>query len=241
MTEPSTPKLIELLAAGYVVGNLSSQELAEFEQLLADHPELTQEVEQLQTTCDRLLIGLHEVPPPPSLWHTIQATIYRSMQFAPASRRWFLRWQPVLGSIAVLLILGLGVDNYRLRQDLLVAHDIHMLLQDSNTQLFTLQHVSPTNTASGRFVVNLDQQKGILIVQHLTTPPDGYTYRLWTVMGNDEIPCGEVNIPRNGAVFQQFLMPADLYDNKISGLVMTLEPSQLNRYPLGAVVMKSTI
>ncbi len=238
MTEPLTPQTIELLIAGYVVGNLTSPELEEFEQLLTQHPELTQEVKQLDEICDRLICGLHEVQPPPDLWSTIATVANNSVQQVPRARSPYLSWKPIWGSIAILLILGLGIDNYRLRQELNAASEINVLLQNSQTRLFPLKHITP-NFASGSFVVNLAQGKGILTLQDLPIPPQGYVYRLWVMVDRDQIPCGIVNINTKGLTSEQFFLPIDLYEDGISGVFITLESSQLSRYPTGSIVMQN--
>jgi anti-sigma-K factor RskA len=240
MTESSTPESIELLMAGYVVGNLTAAELIEFERLLAQQPELAQEVNQLEATCDRVIAGLHEVQPPLHLWTNIRTQIDdRSSGQIQLSGQGSLPWRRIFGSLAALLILGLGVDNYRLRQASNMAGEIDALLKHSQTRLFALKPTRNSNTASGSFVVNLEQQKGILTIQHLPIPPQGQTYRLWAIVDRDRLPCGQVHIDDRGATSEQFSMPADLYDNGISGIFITLESSQLSRYPTGSAVMQS--
>lgn len=239
MTESSTPESIDLLMAGYVVGDLTAAELSEFERLLAQQPELAQEVSQLDATCDRVMAGIHEVQPPPHLWTNIRTQIERQSidRIQPAQQR-SVPWGKIWGSLAALSILGLGIDNYRLRQASNMAGEIDALLKHSQTRLFALKSSNP-NAASGSFVVNLERQTGILKIQNLPTPPPGYTYRLWAIVDKDKLPCGQVHIDAKGAASEQFSMPADLYDNGITGMFVTLESSQLSRYPTGAAVMQS--
>ncbi len=244
MTDSSTPQPIELLTAGYVAGNLTAPELEEFQQLLAQNSELAVEVNQLQETCDRVITGLHEVQPPPHLWNTIRTAAIASEQPIPVSRQRSLPWNAITGSLAAVLIVALGIDNYQLRQALKGTTQINALLQHSQTHLFALQPVSSrdkSSASSGSFVVNLEQQTGILTVQNLPAPPNGHSYRLWAMVDGDRLPCGQVNINAQGATSAQFSMPADLYDNGISGVFITAEPTQLSRYPKGSVVMQSSL
>ncbi|MEM9908257.1 MAG: hypothetical protein AAF921_24870 [Cyanobacteria bacterium P01_D01_bin.44] len=53
----------QTLAAGYVLGDLSSDEMAQFQQLLMAHPELTQTVVDLQATLSMLPYGLPQQRP----------------------------------------------------------------------------------------------------------------------------------------------------------------------------------
>lgn len=238
MTEPLTPEAIETLAAGYVVGDLDRAEVEVFEQLLAENPALVAQVKQLQATLDQVVYGLNSVEPPPHLQSAILASA--TTAFQPSRHKQpRLTWRTVMGSVAALLILYLGVDNYRLRQDYRVAQDINTLLQQSQTQLFSLKAVNASDTAAGSFVVNLGQRQGILAVQNLVAPPKGKVYRLWAIADGEKIPCGTVKINPQGKVLDKFWMPADFYDAGISGLLVTLESSETSRYPTGSIVMQS--
>ncbi|UBF27948.1 anti-sigma factor [Kovacikia minuta CCNUW1] len=238
MTEPLTPEAIESLAAGYVVGDLDHAELEVFEQLLAENPALLAEVRRLQTTLDQVVYHLNSTEPPPHLQSAILASATTPFQ-SSRRRQSRLPWRAVIGSVAALLILVLGVDNYRLRRDYRFAQDINALLQNSQTQLFSLKAVNAADTASGSFMVNLEQRQGILVVQNLTEPPTGKVYRLWAIADGEKIPCGTLKINSQGKVLNKFWMPADFYDTGISSLFVTLESSETSRYPSGAIVMQS--
>jgi anti-sigma-K factor RskA len=239
MTESLTPEAIEILTAGYVVGDLDRAEAEVFEQLLAKDPALAAEVAGLQATLDQVVHSLNSVEPPPHLQSAILNSATATFQPSQHKRFW-LRWQTVMGGIAALLILYLGIENYRLRQDFRIAQDTNTLLQQSQTQLFSLKAVNTADAAVGSFVVNLGQRQGILAVQNLAAPPAGKVYRLWAIADGEKIPCGTLKINTQGKVLDKFWMPADFYDTGISGLFVTLESSENSRYPTGATVMKSS-
>jgi anti-sigma-K factor RskA len=240
MTEPLTPQAIETLAAGYVVGDLNPAELAVFEQLLKDDPTLAADVAQLQVTLDRVAHDLNSVEPPTHLRSAILATA-TVPQPTSQPKRLRVPWSAVLGSVAALLILYLGVENYQLRQERQIAQDINTLLQQSQTQLFSLKAVNSADPATGSFVVNLGQRQGILLVQNLAAPPANQVYRLWAIADGEKIPCGTLNTNAQGKVLAEFWMPADFYDTGISGLFVTLESSTSSRYPTGPVVIQSVL
>jgi anti-sigma-K factor RskA len=238
MTESLTPEAIEILAAGYAVGDLDHAEAEVFEQLLTENPALAVEVDQLRATLDQVVYSLNSVEPPPSLQSAILNSATATLQPSQA-KRFRIRWQTVMGGIAALLVLYLGVDNYRLRQDFRIAQDTNTLLQQSQTQLFSLKAVNASETAAGSFVVNLGQRQGILALQNLVAPPAGKVYRLWAIADGEKIPCGTLKINPQGKVLDKFWMPADFYDTGISGLFVTVESSETSRYPTGATVMQS--
>ena len=238
MTEPLTPETIATLAAGYVVGDLDHSEVEAFEQLLATNPALVAEVSRLQTTLDQVVYGFNSVAPPPHLQAAILEAATTTLQ--PSRRKpTQIPWRTVMGSVAALLILVLGADNYRLRQDARLAQEVNALLQQPQTQLFALKPVESSATAGGSFVVNLAQRQGVLAVQNLVAPPAGKVYRLWASADGETIPCGTVTRNAQGQVLNKFWMPADFYDTGISGFFVTLEASDTNRYPSGTIVMQS--
>jgi anti-sigma-K factor RskA len=57
----------QILAANYVLGELSGSEIKKFEAALANNPELQAEVDALQSAYDTLPQGLSPVTPPPDL------------------------------------------------------------------------------------------------------------------------------------------------------------------------------
>ncbi|WP_055075574.1 anti-sigma factor [Pseudanabaena sp. 'Roaring Creek'] len=210
--------------------------------MLIEYPEVTSNLNELQIVNDRLILGLNEVDPPPYLWSNIRDSAYKSLRQNLLAEKHVRRfpWKPILAGAIGLLVLGLGLDNYQLRQALKASSEIEALLQQPKTRLFALKQVN-NDKSLGSFVVNLDRQVGILTIPHLPNPPDGHTYRLWAIVDNDKLPCGQLNITSQGKIAQQFAMPVDLYDNGISAVLVTLESSSLSRYPKGTVVMQSEL
>jgi anti-sigma-K factor RskA len=237
MTESLTPESIEILAAGYVIGDLDRAELEICEQLLAENPEFSAAVQRLQATLNQVAHGLNSVEPPA---HLQSAILSAANTTAPSSHRHRLFWPTIMGGVTALLILYLGIDNYQLRQDHRIAQDINTLLQQSQTQFFSLKSVNNSDTAGGSFIVNLGQRQGVLIVQNLVTPPPGKVYRLWAIVDGEKIPCGTLKINAEGKVRDKFWMPADFYTG-IYGLFVTLESSETSRYPTGTNVMQSNL
>lgn len=71
-----------MLAASYVLGNLTGSEIDRFEAALADNPELQAEVDALQSAYDTLPQGLPPVTPPPDLKSKIIES-FAAESFAP--------------------------------------------------------------------------------------------------------------------------------------------------------------
>lgn len=266
MNKSFDPEHIKNLAAGFVVDDLTPEEAKEFQMLLDEHPELIAEIDDLQEVLRQVLDGFTEVEAPAYLLRkileqveksTTQATVVK--QNSPkVARRSPLRWRRIAGSIAALFVVVLGVDYYRLRQNLQIvttenqrlrqdfvqAQAVKNLLQNSQTRLFTFESVKSTNNSSGSIVINPEQQKAVMVFQNLPAPPPGYVYFLWTIVASEKLPCGEVKpyswgtasfeLPFTTQMYQEFSHP------QFSGLIVTLETNPNVSRPTGTVVMQSS-
>jgi anti-sigma-K factor RskA len=226
------------------VGELTPDEAVEFQQMLAENPSLAVEVEQLEQVLDEVLYGLNTVEPPAHLRAAILSNVETENLFASQRRPvsaflYSLSWRKIIASVAALLILYLGIDNYHLRIELQVADNLKTLLQQKATRLFPLQGVNVAKAASGSFVLNLEHQTGVIAIQNVPPLPVGSVYRLWAVVDGEKIPCGQLRATTQGKIVEKFTMPADFYDAGVSEMFVTLETSTDYRYPLGPVVMKS--
>lgn len=238
MNVPSTPEYLEELAAGYVVGDLDPNEVEELRQLLIDNPELIAQVNLLEEVLEQLLYGLNEVEPPPHLGSVILKAAAIPANRATGLRQPALPWGKFVGSVAALLILVLGIANYRLQQELRIATAVPTMLQHSETRLFSLKGTHLADAASGNIVMDLERQRVALVIRHLPAAPVGSVYRLWAVVDGDKLPCGQLSASAQGIVLDKLSVPADLYDD-VSGLIVTLEPSPVTPEPVGPIVMKS--
>lgn len=199
---------LQLLIAGYVLGDLDSNEAAEFEQLLAENPAIAAEVAQMQKALEQTYVPV-EVAPPAHLRSAILSTLdaersaeqeakqESKLQPQPlpppldqASQQWSVSsapnpmrrsrlWNPAVGIAAAVLIAILGINNYRLWQALQATQTD---IRSTDTLTYTLQSTTPNNPASATIVVNPDTLEALLTVQNLPPPPPGQTYVLWTVV-----------------------------------------------------------
>ena len=125
MTSSLPPEFEELMVAGYVLGDLSPAEAMLFEEILAENPELTQQVIELQRSLE-LVYFPSEVKPPPTLKAKLLAANSPSSHSTQVEdpltflTKWSqkLSWGKVLRIASVILILGLSITNYWLWQTL---------------------------------------------------------------------------------------------------------------------------
>jgi anti-sigma-K factor RskA len=254
---------MEELLAGYVLGNLTPEEVAEVNELLTSHPELLAEVTSLQETLSLLPLALPEASPSPSLRSRLLAqtqmqvenvtaddAIPEGMRTAateiPQFRRQVWRspniWLAILGSVVAICAVGLGLDGYRLRQELASArsdlaryHEAVALLRQPDNRLLALKGMGATPTASGSITIAPSSQTAMLVIQNLSPLPKGKVYRLWAMSNGQKFDCAEIIPDAQGKVFLQ--IPLDRFLSSMVKVAITIEPAQRTPQPTGEMVM----
>lgn len=230
----------EDLMTRYVLGELRRSEAKDFERLLAAHPEWAEEVGRLRRALD-LMPYATATPPPPHLrarvLHAAQAARRAEIVRPPLRVPW--RW--VFAAMATVLLVAVGIDDYRLRRELMLWQDATIALQQPNVVLpFALRGTGASFGVSGSVLLDLDAEKAGLVIHGLDTLPGDQVYRLWAQVGEKNIPCGQFNASAEGTVVIQFPIPVDAYTAPISRLIVTRELSNAPLEPLGPVVMVSS-
>ena len=136
------------LLAGYALDNLSPEERATLQTLLAQRPELKAELLAYQETLALVPYALEPDPLPTNLEATIIAAAQQTKRptqthISPANpqpRRRQRRWY-ALAMAAALLIAIIGTDNYRLRQQQMV---LQTQLSNSQVEQQALQTAKET-------------------------------------------------------------------------------------------------
>lgn len=182
---------LELLIAGYVLGDLTPEEAAEFEQLLAKYPAIAEDVAQMQTSLERAYAP-PDVPPPPHLRSAILNQVHlaeplldtsstNSLPSPPAvftARQQRFPWRRVFDLAAASIILALGFYNYRLQQALQTARPS----QPDAILTYSLQPIQAGSEASARVVVDPNTLEATLMVENLPPLPPNQVYVMWTVL-----------------------------------------------------------
>ncbi|WP_339459692.1 anti-sigma factor, partial [Nodularia spumigena] len=76
-------------------------------------------------------------------------------------------------------------------------------------------------------------------LQNLDPLPKGQIYRLWAIVDNEKVYCGEFNSDSQGTVLMQ--LPLDEFMTDSSEAVITIEPIEKIPQPTGETVMKGSI
>jgi anti-sigma-K factor RskA len=189
MNGSMTSEHLQILIAGYVLGNLDADEAAEFEQIMMHDPAIAEEVSQLQLVLEESF-GVSDISPPAHLRSAILSTdplpqpsaVPDSPAVSNYPPRRSLPWNRMIHAAAAVIIVALGISNYQLWRSLQTSQSE---TQRSATVVYALQSTSENNAASATVTIDPDRLEAVLTVQNLPPLPPGKVYVLWTVVRTD--------------------------------------------------------
>lgn len=245
---------LQLLIAGYILGDLDPDEAATFEQLLAENPAMSIEVERMQKALElayapaevmppvRLrsaVLSPSQLPPQPALQPSTKST--QPTQQSVSSG---FPWGKVAGAAAAVLLVSLGVSNYRLWQTLQI---VQAQRQQFDPLTYSLKSTSPTNPATATVIVDPNTLEANLIVNNLPPPPPGKVYVLWTVLekgaplttdNKDAILTEVFQVDADGDFAQTISVP-DVYRSEalITKVAVTVEDADRPQAHVGAPIL----
>ena len=243
---------IELLIAGYVLGDLTPEEVEEFEQLLVDDSTLADEVARVQKVLE-ISYSPPEVIPPSHLRSALleasthQAHPRSSPRATKLCRRSF-SWRPAMELVAVVLIAALGISNYHLWQSLQTAQT---QIRSFEPLSYSLRAKDANITASATVAVNVSDLEGVLTVKNLPPLPPEKVYVLWTVLERGA-PFTTDN--KNAILTQVFVVDSDgnasqtitlpkVYRSKnlVSAVAITVEDAVSPQKHIGTPILKANL
>jgi anti-sigma-K factor RskA len=243
------------LLAGYVLGDLTPEEITLVEQRLARDPQWQAELIALQETLACFPLSLPESCPHPDLGSQIlqQAKSHKRTLTLPLLSSLRARVSPVfplqlttVGIVTFLLIAGLGITSVYFRREAVLAQrqlaryeDVITSLRDPSNRLLTLVSIEPTNTASGTLLVIPDAETTILTLENLPPLPPGQVYRLWAIADGNKVDCFDFSPDPTGKVFKH--APLDQFLAQASTVLVTVEPQQNLSEPTGDVVLEGNV
>jgi anti-sigma-K factor RskA len=242
--DPVDEAITELMA-GYVLGNLSTEEEMRLEQWLSEHPEQVRELISLQEALDLLPYTLPAAHPPKQLDNAIFELGSQESKKKSILQGRILPWGKITSAIAALVIGAFAWSNVNLKQNLLTAEaqiarqkDVVAMLQNPETHLVSLKGMNKAVNASGRVIMTPGEPQSVLILQNLPTLPIGKYYQLWSIVNGKKVPSGQFNARANGTVLVKLPTPSA---TEVSGLLITLEESARSQAAPGDMVMTSSL
>lgn len=225
LTPPSPPEQWSELLAGYVLGDLTPTETSLVEQYLAANPAQQSEVTALRLSLDLLPLALPANLPPASLRQQIiqMAEGETVATTAPIDRPIKHQlWRSILAGLGLLVCTGLGWNNYRLSQELATVQQelqatriaqnsqkyqkyqsVVSLLQQPNNRFLALKNKEGKSMGTGSLVMAPQKLSALLTLQKIAPLPQGQVYRMWAIMGEEEMACADFLPDAEGNVLMQ--------------------------------------
>ncbi|MGB3238511.1 MAG: anti-sigma factor [Geitlerinemataceae cyanobacterium] len=255
MVSPLPPDCEQLLISGYILGNLSAAEATLLEELLAENPQMREQIAEVQTALE-LAYAPPEVTPPEALRDRILAASEQIMaaeregelsSAVPPAPHPRLNWWKALGVAAVASILGLGLANYRLWQAL---QAVQVETPQSATIAYSLAGNDRARGAVARLNVDPDRLDATLRVDNLPELPPGKVYVLWTVVSKDApfttdekgaILTDVFQVNEEGEFSGKIVVPPAHRDREsIAKVAVTIEDESAPQAHEGSIIMASS-
>jgi RNA polymerase sigma-70 factor, ECF subfamily len=247
------PEQIELLLAGYALGNLTSEEVIQYKRLLEENPELAPEVECLQATLSLLPLSLPVTHRMPSdledkilqLAQTDITVVPVVTPQPPSPQRLSKPWRMVLIGVTAFTISFLGIRAYQLEQEVKTlqvnnqqlqrSQRVLTLLREPNKRFITMQSTMSGSRASGSLMVVPHRNLGLMGLQQVDPLPDENVYRLWAVVNGQPVFCADFKPNSHGEVllevpFKKWSMAAEV--------IVTVEPKPALSQPTGEAILR---
>jgi Anti-sigma-K factor rskA len=234
------------LLAGYVLGDLTPTETSLVEQYLAANPDRQSEVATLRLSLDLLPLALPADLPSASLrQQIIQIAEGETVATtAPIDRptlqpRTHQLWRSIWAGLGLLIGAGLGWNNYRLSQELATVQQqlqttriaqnsqkyqtyqsVVSLLQQPNNRFLALKNKEGKSRGTGSLVMAPQKLSAVLTLQQMAPLPEGQVYRMWAIMGEEEMACADFLPDAEGNVLMQ--IPLNHWE-KAKKVMITIE------------------
>lgn len=243
MTSSALPDNWQELLAGYVLGDLDPDEIAQVEQLLADRPDLAEEVRSLQSTLDLLPLGLPSQAPSPNLRDRIlaaaQPTPATPVQASRARGNRLSAWLGLGWAVTAVALGALALDNYRLRQEQQQLEAVVASFSQPATRFYALSGTKAQPQAVGRLVIDPNNQSASIVTNQLATLPSGQAYRLWAMADGKPVYCGQFTPTPASDRPISWQLPEAACNSTTAQMLITAESATAPPVPAGPLVLQS--
>ncbi len=253
------------LLAGYVLGDLSSDDMILVQQYLEAHPEAIVEVEALKLTLGLLPLGLEDIPVPDQIKTDLFAALPDRTRPIPVNnnreslqRKVQNRWFALAGTVAAAAIAALGLQSYQLQQEFSATRQELARLREMQEQVIAksnggdrYQESAASAQRSGRRMLTMTGSGGVSGASGNVIIAPEQNQAILAVQKMPQPPAGKVYhlwavVNNQKVACIQFVpeangqvlmqIPASRWSNATQ-VVITVEPEQTESQPTGEMVM----
>lgn len=181
------------LKESYALGALSEEEHREVEEYLEQNPSEQAEMDELASVASLLALAPQEQEPPERLRKSLikqvrseSETDYSTAEsVSRTTGGWMSRLfgpRGIAVGAAAMALAALLVWNITLQTEVRDLRDFQM-------SAYELQGSGEASEAQGQ-IVNLDGENSMLVATDLPELPEGQTYEMWTIEGDEPESCG---------------------------------------------------
>ncbi len=231
----------------YVLGQLDGPATLAIERRAAANPSFAAELESVRRLVHLLPSAVATAPPAALRARVLATAAADATGSAPhrprrevrtrAFRLPRLAWA-ALATAAAVLVVVVGLDNTRLRRELALQQQVSDMLQQPNVVMsFAMKGGKGAPRAYGSVLLDLDAKRGAVALEQMPAPPAGRVYRLWAMVENKPVYCGDLAHDPAGVVRAQLPIPVESYSSPVAELFVTLEPVDAPHLPSGPKVL----
>jgi len=227
---------LEELLAGYVLGNLDEEELIWLNQELLRDPSLREQISELESALNLMSSTLPADFPKSDLRSQILQRV------TPSGFAFRSRWLWLISALSALLALGLGVNNFNLRQQIVLKDNyleqqqklVSLLVQPDN-RLVSFNGSDQVETASGSLFLSPVSKTAVLALKNLQPLSGKQVYRLWAISPQQKTGCANFVPDAKGVVYLELSTEGALAN--ANSILITIEPEADTQKPLGREFM----
>ncbi len=240
--------VIDLIPA-YALSSLDENEMIQVARHLPHCPQCRAELETYLQTVDLLAYSVPLRQSPPDLKDKVLARVQPQVQSQPPYleqsaqtaesgwqrlKNWFRSPAVVLGALALILIMGLGVSNLILSQQ---VSQFQASAPAGNMQVIPLTGTQSAPQAQGYLMVFANEPYGTLVVENAPVLDADHAYQLWLIQDGQRSNGGVLKVNEEG--YGTLQVSADQPLNTYSAFGVTIEPASGSPGPTGSKVLGS--
>lgn len=120
------------------------------------------------------------------------------------------------------------------RQELSRYQEAINLLRQPNSRYLAMKGMEPDVPSTGSLVISVQMDAAVLTLRNVPVLPESQTYRMWAIVNDQKVACGDFVPNASGDVFVQ--LPVDEW-GETPEVVITIEPEDAISEPVGDMVI----